>query len=338
VIHQLRLRNFKGVVEGEAELDKLTILVGPNNSGKTTILEALFLAPNPLRQVPYVPTTAVQLLLEYHKTLSEKGYAFLLNKYIANNMVIKVDDRELLFIKDIGSGIDIYTSYLPPGYVSTTHKFGEREFFHLGYLHPDGNVEVRLDVQIANNTLLLSTKLAKFAHEYLQSRWIEISNTRAPALISREVSRFVSEEYVNVTAEPFMAGSMTFYAMLADGTRIRLSDLGAGVHLYVVNRLLYEHYRPDVVLWDDLETHFNPRLLTHVVEWFADLVEEGKQVIVSTHSLEVVETLTAFVEDAAVLLTSLRDGKLKVRKLGPKELEEWAKAGIDPRYAEALLL
>jgi energy-coupling factor transporter ATP-binding protein EcfA2 len=338
VIHRLGLRNFKGVVEGEAELDKLTILVGPNNSGKTTILEALFLAPNPLRQVPYVPTTAVQLLLEYHKTLSEKGYAFLLNKYIANNMVIKVDDRELLFIKDIGSGIGIYTSYIPPGYVSTTRKFGEREFFHLGYLHPDGNVEVRLDVQIANNTLLLSTKLAKFAHEYLQSRWIEISNTRAPALISREVSRFVSEEYVNVTAEPFMAGSMTFYAMLADGTRIRLSDLGAGVHLYVVNRLLYEHYRPDVVLWDDLETHFNPRLLTHVAEWFADLVEEGKQVIVSTHSLEVVEKIIAFVEDATVLLTSLRDGKLKVRRVKPDELEEWAKAGIDPRYAEVFLL
>jgi predicted ATPase len=330
VIHQLRLRNFKGVVEGEAELDKLTILVGPNNSGKTTILEALFLAPNPLRQVPYVPTTAVQLLLEYHKTLSEKGYAFLLNKYIANNMVIKVDDLELLFTKINGSGIAVKVTYLS--------QSGETGILDLGYLRPDGNVEVRSNVQIANNTLLLSTKLAKYAHEYLQSRWIEISNMRAPALISREVSRFVSEEYVNVTAEPFMAGSMTFYAMLADGTRIRLSDLGAGVHLYVVNRLLYEHYRPDVVLWDDLETHFNPRLLTHVAEWFADLVEEGKQVIVSTHSLEVVETLTAFVEDAAVLLTSLRDGKLKVRKLGPKELEEWAKAGIDPRYAEALLL
>jgi predicted ATPase len=330
VIHRLGLRNFKGVVEGEAELDKLTILVGPNNSGKTTILEALFLAPNPLRQVPYVPTTAVQLLLEYHKTLSETGYTFLLNKYIANNMVIKVDDLELLFTKINGSGIAVKVTYLS--------QSGETGILDLGYLRPDGNVEVRSNVQIADNTLLLSTKLAKFAHEYLQRRWIEILNTRAPALISREVSRFVSEEYVNVTAEPFTAGSMTFYAMLADGTRIRLSDLGSGVHLYVVNKLLYEHYRPDVVLWDDLETHFNPRLLTHVAEWFADLVEEGKQVIVSTHSLEVVETLTAFVEDAAVLLTSLRDGKLKVRKLGLKELEEWAKAGIDPRYAEALLL
>jgi predicted ATPase len=330
VIHQLRLRNFKGVVEGEAELDKLTILVGPNNSGKTTILEALFLAPNPLRQVPYVPTTAVQLLLEYHKTLSETGYTFLLNKYIANNMVIKVDDRELLFTKINGSGIAVKVTYLS--------QSGETGILDLGYLRPDGNVEVRSNVQIADNTLLLSTKLAKFAHEYLQSRWIEILNTRAPALISREVSRFVSEEYVNVTAEPFTAGSMTFYAMLADGTRIRLSDLGSGVHLYVVNRLLYEHYRPDVVLWDDLETHFNPRLLTHVAEWFADLVEEGKQVIVSTHSLEVVEKIIAFVEDATVLLTSLRDGKLKVRRVKPDELEEWAKAGIDPRYAEVFLL
>jgi predicted ATPase len=330
VIHQLRLRNFKGVVEGEAELDKLTILVGPNNSGKTTILEALFLAPNPLRQVPYVPTTAVQLLLEYHKTLSETGYTFLLNKYIANNMVIKVDDLELLFTKINGSGIAVKVTYLS--------QSGETGILDLGYLRPDGNVEVRSNVQIADNTLLLSTKLAKFAHEYLQRRWIEILNTRAPALISREVSRFVSEEYVNVTAEPFTAGSMTFYVMLADGTRIRLSDLGSGVHLYVVNRLLYEHYRPDVVLWDDLETHFNPRLLTHVAEWFADLVEEGKQVIVSTHSLEVVEKIIAFVEDATVLLTSLRDGKLKVRRVKPDELEEWAKAGIDPRYAEVFLL
>jgi hypothetical protein len=129
VIHQLRLRNFKGVVEGEAELDKLTILVGPNNSGKTTILEALFLAPNPLRQVPYVPTTAVQLLLEYHKTLSEKGYAFLLNKYIANNMVIKVDDRELLFIKDIGSGIGIYTSTSLPDMFLLHVNLGRGNFF-----------------------------------------------------------------------------------------------------------------------------------------------------------------------------------------------------------------
>jgi hypothetical protein len=330
VIKRLRLENFKGVVEGEVELDKLTILVGPNNSGKTTILEALFLAPNPFRLVPYYPLTAIELLQEYHKTLFEKGYTFLLNKYIAKNMVIKVDDRELLFTKDSEARIRIYMNNLLVGNSS-----------FLGYLYPDGKVSFDpdvVDILFTDNTLILSTKLVKFAHEYLQNKWIEILNTGVPALIAKDVSRFVSEEYWNISAEPFIAGSMTFYVLLADGTRIRLGDLGAGVHLYIINRLLYEHYKPDVVLWDDLETHFNPRLLSHITEWFADLVEEGKQVIVSTHSLEVVEKIISYVNDATVLLTSLRDGKLRVRRVKSDELEEWAKAGIDPRFAEVFLL
>jgi hypothetical protein len=339
VIKRLRLENFKGVVEGEVELDKLTILVGPNNSGKTTILEALFLAPNPFRLVPYYPLTAIELLQEYHKTLSDKGYAFLLNKYIAKNMVIKVDDRELLFTKDSEAGISIYTNYLAVGHSSFIFRIGEKDYMYLGYLNPDGKVSFQPNVGlITDNTLIFSTKLVKFAHEYLQNKWIEILNTGVPALIAKDVSRFVSEEYWNLSAEPFMAGSTTLYVLLADGTRIRLGDLGAGVHLYIINRLLYEHYRPDVVLWDDLETHFNPRLLSHITEWFADLVEEGKQVIVSTHSLEVVEKIISYVNNATVLLTSLRDGKLRVRKVKPDELEEWAKAGIDPRYAEVFLL
>jgi Predicted ATPase len=110
------------------------------------------------------------------------------------------------------------------------------------------------------------------------------------------------------------------------------------VHLYVVNRLLYEHYRPEVVLWDDVETHLNPRLLSHVAEWFADLVDEGKQVVVSTHSLEAVETLTTFVEDATVLLTSLKDGILTARKIKLDELQSLARLGVDPRMAESFLL
>jgi energy-coupling factor transporter ATP-binding protein EcfA2 len=341
VIKRLRLENFKGVVEGEVELDKLTIFIGPNNSGKTTILEALFLAPNPFRQVPYSPQTAIGLLREYHKTLSEEGYTFLLNKYIAKNMVIKVDERELIFRKDDGHGIAIYTNYLPSGYSTPIiHKIGERDYFQLGYLYAESDLFNNYvpNVLITDNTLIFSTKLVKFAHGYLHDKWIEILNTRVPALIAKDVSRFVSEEYWNLSAEPFRAGRITLYVVLADGTRIRLGDLGAGVQLYIINRLLYEHYKPDVLLWDDLETHFNPRLLSHVVEWFADLVEEGKQVIVSTHSLEVVEKICTYVNDATVLLTSLRDGKLRARRVKPDELEEWAKAGIDPRYAEVFLL
>jgi len=336
MIEKLRLENFKGVVEGEIELDKLTILVGPNNSGKTTILEALFLAPNPLRQVPYVPSMAVALLSAYHKTLSEVGYSFLLNRYVAENASIKVDEKELLFTKS-ELGLMVCTNYSPPGYALNKCRTGETDLFYLGSLRSDGLIEADVRPLITDNTLLLSTKLVNFAHEYLLRKWVDIANTRSTLLVARDVSKYVQEDYVNITAEPFTGGVVTLFVMLSDGARIRLSDLGHGVHLYIINRLLYEHYKLDVILWDDLETHLNPRLLIHVAEWFTDLIDEGKQVIVSTHSLEAVETLTTFVEDATVLLTSIRDGKLKARKIKLDELKTLSKLGMDPRMAEAFL-
>ena len=81
LIERLLLEGFRGVKTGEIQLAPLTILVGPNNSGKTSILEALFLLPNPLRKVPYGNHTAASLLEHIHRTLDSAGYAFLFHNY-----------------------------------------------------------------------------------------------------------------------------------------------------------------------------------------------------------------------------------------------------------------
>lgn len=41
MIHSLRFRNFKALRDVELELDRLTLLVGPNASGKTSVLEGI---------------------------------------------------------------------------------------------------------------------------------------------------------------------------------------------------------------------------------------------------------------------------------------------------------
>jgi recombinational DNA repair ATPase RecF len=80
-IERLLLEGFRGVKTGDIQLAPLTILVGPNNSGKTSILKALFLLPNPLRKVPYGDHTAASLLEHIHRTLDSAGYAFLFHNY-----------------------------------------------------------------------------------------------------------------------------------------------------------------------------------------------------------------------------------------------------------------
>jgi len=41
MIHTLRLQNFKGIRDVEIGLERLTVLVGPNGSGKTSFLQGL---------------------------------------------------------------------------------------------------------------------------------------------------------------------------------------------------------------------------------------------------------------------------------------------------------
>lgn len=43
MIHSLRLSNFKGFREAQVDFERLTLLVGPNGVGKTTLLEAVWL-------------------------------------------------------------------------------------------------------------------------------------------------------------------------------------------------------------------------------------------------------------------------------------------------------
>jgi AAA ATPase domain len=43
-IKEVRIRNFRCLLSVDVELDKLTVLIGQNNSGKTSFLNAFFAA------------------------------------------------------------------------------------------------------------------------------------------------------------------------------------------------------------------------------------------------------------------------------------------------------
>ncbi|MDP2917354.1 MAG: AAA family ATPase, partial [Dehalococcoidia bacterium] len=99
MIKKLRLTNFKGIEQGEIEFSPLTILVGSNNSGKTTVLEALFLAPNPFRKVVY-GGTSFDIVQGLHQTLDSNGVATLLLNYRADHAKIECEiDGDSYFLE-----------------------------------------------------------------------------------------------------------------------------------------------------------------------------------------------------------------------------------------------
>jgi hypothetical protein len=347
MITKLSIKNFRGIREGELELAPLTILLGGNNSGKSTILEALFLAPNPFRSVPYVIgsyNSAAEVTHSMHETLNSQGYAFLLYDYTASQAEIdcKVDggDYVLLFTKK-DTGIFVSTNKREVGEVYTATIGGKQiKTCKIGGINMSGlSIDREVIELFIDNTLLISSKLVKRGYQYLQRNWASIINLGIRKKVAEEVSGLVYDNYKDITIEPFLGGKLAIYGFLEDGRRIRLGDLGEGVQNYIIARILYELEKPKVLLWDDIEAHLNPRMLLNIAEWFFDIVENGNQIIITTHSLEAARTIAGLNEEKArIYLTSLEKSNLKAKSLTLKEMEEYIDAGIDVRVAEPILL
>lgn len=348
MIEKLKITNFRGIKDGEIELAPVTILLGANNSGKSTILEALFLAPNPFRNVPYVIggfNSAAEVVHSIHESLSSVGYAFLLFNYTANQaeLCCKTDgkDYELIFTKNE----PIIFALAKKQKTGTTPAINEDEKWEtLGFGNMDlsnnniKKIEDPKELPIGN-TLLISSKLVQKGYNYLQKNWASIINLGICKNVAKEVSGLVYDNYRDITIEPFLGGKLAIYGFLEDGRRIRLGDLGEGIQNYIIARILYELENPKVLLWDDIEAHLNPRMLLSIAEWFFDIVENGNQVIITTHSLEAARTIASLNEEkTAIYLTSLEDNILKSKRLTLKDMDEFLEAGIDVRVAEPLLL
>ncbi len=347
MIEKLKITNFRGIKDGEIELAPVTILLGANNSGKSTILEALFLAPNPFREVPYGirDPTAFSVVHLMHETLDSVGYAFLLYNYTTNQAELsyKVDGENyvLLFTKN-APNIDVSTGKQKTEEARTainedkkveTHKIGTIAMSQCHTMSGKAR-EIPID-----NTLLIRSKLVQKGYNYLQRNWASIINLGICKNVAEEVSGLVYDNYRDITIEPFLDGKLAIYGFLEDGRRIRLGDLGEGIQSYIIARILYELEKPKVLLWDDIEAHLNPRMLLSIAEWFFDIVENGNQVIITTHSLEAARTIAGLNEEkTAIYLTSLEDNVLKAKRLTLKDVDEFLEAGIDVRVAEPFLL
>ncbi|KAF5437220.1 putative ATP-dependent endonuclease [Candidatus Methanophagaceae archaeon] len=348
MIEKLKLTNFRGIKEGEIELAPVTILLGANNSGKSTILEALFLAPNPFRKVPYVIgsfNSAAEVVHSIHESLSSEGYAFLLFNYTVNQaeLCCKTDgkDYELIFTKN-DPIIFALAKKQKTGTAPAINEDEKWETLGFGNMYLSNNdIKIIEDPKelLIDNTLLISSKLVQKGYNYLQRNWASIINLGICKNVAEEVSGLVYDNYRDITIEPFLGGKLAIYGFLEDGRRIRLGDLGEGIQSYIIARILYELEKPKVLLWDDIEAHLNPRMLLSIAEWFFDIVQNGDQVIITTHSLEAARTIASLNEEkTTIYLTSLEDNVLKSKRLTLKDMEDFLEAGIDVRVAEPLLL
>ena len=353
---RLSIRNFRGIKEGEIDFKDLNILIGGNNSGKTTVLESLFLAPNPLRYVPYGENeSVVSILSSLHSTLGE-AYAFLLHEYASDSAIISCSGVTIEFQKENG-WIEVFEEdeanayYIGSLDINSRGENVGRECVRASrdpkskkLRRTGGIIDINPRFFIAKEigeTFYFHPSLMKDIWKYFRRHWVEFRGTGLPSKVAERVSEGIGERYDDLLLEPFRGGSQTMYVRRAkDAKGVRLGDMGHGFQIFATLLLLYEFKKPKILMLDDIEAHINPSLLMHIVSWFRDILDEGTKIIISTHSLEVTKFISGVLDEyePQITLLSLHDGILNTKNLSLEEIEDLERAGIDVRMGEGVLI
>jgi len=330
LIESINLREFRGILRCEKSLNlsDFTVLVGRNNSGKSSILEALALFPKPEYQVPYSGQSRLEFVASLHAGRSSLVYGY--SGYASVEYMVDGKRWNLQFDE---SGRT--TEFAIENYDSQTLQtdpfscIGRELRDRLAQTRPPsvGEKISRMVFFIPNDTSFMN-ELARLTGEE-KSRDM-ITKGGAHARIAKElINKCVDDKYTEIL--PF-SPQLRVRKERVDGQPlyINVKDLGDGVEKVAIATLWLDAIDPFLVLWDDFEGSAHPTLIRELLRWLSN---KKWQVILSTHSIDVLSSLTEVgpKEARVIQLKKTNEDILYHEILTIDELEDILDSSQDPR-------
>lgn len=324
VINSLEIQNLRGIREGKlVELTPLVVLVGPNGSGKSTVLDALSIGAS------NNPQQAAQEAIQRHPGV-DQGARWIVWLAAINEPVritVSTDtgfSRPLKLIFNV-NGPDRVLGKVreDPSSVTAEELIGRR---NQGSIRPprrrrlgqdtegfgpqvppmDGVSDVRLlDPRVFDTTPPLHQL---FTEAVVQGRRDEARNIASDLIPHARNLEILTEADKPVVHVVF------------DDHSVPVAFAGDGI--YSLARLSLElASRPSgVVLIEEPEAHQHPAAIARSVRAILGAVHRGIQIVITTHSLEFIDSLLAEacaddLEKLSVYRLSLDQGVLKSRRI-----------------------
>ena len=323
-IESLRLNRFRGVRESESiKFSKFTILIGRNNSGKTSVLEAISLLSdglyyNVFERTPVINTYPHELIVKLHGSRS-----FTYNYVGIASVTYSVKGYEIGFLIDSkGNCKSLY-----PNIPEKVRKL-LLNVFNI----EDSNELVHQVLFVPNDSVFLK-ELQK--NIISKDNWFKVVDSNAHKTAIDVISGTVHDKFTEVIVQ-FDELSVRKEIPGRGPIYPRVYDLGDGIERVLTVILWLETFKPKIVLWDDIEVAAHPGLIESVLRW---LSSRDWQVIISTHSFDVLDRLVAIrPKDASVIVLSKDSSdRLTCKVLELDEVEEYFSKGIDIRKTLELL-
>ena len=319
VIESVEMRRFRGIraCKEPIRLSRFTVLIGRNNAGKTSVLEALSLLP--VRSIDEVRFSPVRWTMKQFMDFLHGGIYSLVYGYVGKAIInYVVRGKEITWEYEAGG---------TQGKLSLPRE----ELAELLSIESEKGWEALSSILLLPNDTRFLIELANSLGR--KTEWRKVEESGANTSIVRLIDKVVNDHFTEASVHFDSIVLRKVIDKEGPYERIRhieVSDLGDGVERVLLFGLWLETYRPKVVLWDDIEASAHPGLVEAVLEWLAS---RDWQVVLTTHSLDVLDRLVAIEPEGAsvVVLKKRPDDVLEPRTLSLEELREKLESHVDVR-------
>jgi predicted ATP-dependent endonuclease of OLD family len=316
LIEKLNIKEFRGIKECEKPLEfsKFNVLIGRNNSGKSTILEALSLLPyiNTIDLVQGLKRIDV-LKIEHHEDKYKKAYKGLLYLHAGTSFLEYYLPYGTLVIEINEDKIEM----------GAKRKKVIKETEYAQFFNVQPNLLENLVLYIPMHTDIVK-KIEKEVKEHKDL----IMKKGYHMEVAKMLNKSVDDKYSDIA---FLEPISIRKELPNNFVYLPLKDLGSGAEKFVSLVSFIEVIKPKLLLIDDFESGFHPSLIRSFLKW---LKKKNIQVVLSTHSIDVLDGLVEVrPESTRVILLRKNEGDiLKHKTFSLQKLQDFLNANTDPRY------
>ncbi len=314
MIKHLSIRDLRGIKSGKiCNLAPITFLIGPNNSGKSTILDALLISAN------RDPSAAVNSVLQRRHDLQfpQRWLIYTLRGEQA---------KWARIIISLGSGktrvVDVFRQQPTPdaGFLvssAAVRDMGEGENLPAPSSQPVKRVEPLSDVA----DVRLIEPMSRNGQRPLHELYTEVAERGlrkdAKSLLAELIPSLDDIQILTQQNQPIV------YLVYDSGAQ-PVSLAGDGVRVLLREALELAAPPNSLILLEEPEVHMHPAAIRQLAKAIVAASHRKTQVIAATHSLELIDALISNLPEQelsslAIIRVQLKEGELSAVRLSGEE-------------------
>jgi len=369
VITSLRVKGYRGIKNCElTNLSEVNIFIGRNNSGKSSLLEALYLASaafhylEPLGRnndkIGFLLNRRCQRGLEWVQAKETLWHGYDTIKPIEIEMKLTRDTELKISLLnwhyhpliELSPDIINQTSWAPRNLICLTHSsimhlepetvLGIGKQFTLDLLDralKKNSDEVKAFME---NFMFIDTSLIHEMERTEKTLWNDLLKERLDKLVTQVLRQGYETDVEDITYVPY--GNIYQLAIKLPKTTIRADDLGDGARYSMIIVMIAALAKNTAILIEEPENHQHPGGLTKSLEMLLTLVKQNNiQVFASTHSVEFMKLIGKIAQEKSIEIANFflerdKEGNVEPRRITPQDTNVLEKMGLDPRFLDVI--